>query len=96
MKKLLALLFVAVLALAGCVQKKSDVEGGGNADTSTGEKPTIEILGTAAGENDLNILRDQLTKNGFEVVLNIQPDYGSFSAQKMQVTTMLLYQAGRQ
>ncbi|MCM3390113.1 ABC transporter substrate-binding protein [Ureibacillus chungkukjangi] len=82
MKKLLALLFVAVLALAGCVQKKSDVEGGGNADTSTGEKPTIEILGTAAGENDLNILRDQLTKNGFEVVLNIQPDYGSFSAQK--------------
>lgn len=82
MKKLLTLVFVAVLALAGCVQKKSDVEGGGNTDTSTNAKPTIEILGTSAGENDLNILRDQLTKNGFEVVLNIQPDYGSFSAQK--------------
>lgn len=82
MKKLLALLLVAVLALAGCVQKKSDVEGGGNAETSSGEKPTIEILGQTANENDLNILRDQLTKNGFEVVLNIQPDYGSYSAQK--------------
>lgn len=82
MKKLLALLFVAVLALAGCVQKKSDVEGGGNAETSSGEKPTIEILGQTANENDLNILRDQLSKNGFEVVLNIQPDYGSYSAQK--------------
>ncbi|MFC7688045.1 ABC transporter substrate-binding protein [Ureibacillus sp. GCM10028918] len=82
MKKLLALLLVAVLALAGCVQKKSDVEGGGDAESTSGEKPTIEILGQAANENDLNILRDQLTKNGFEVVLNIQPDYGSFSAQK--------------
>lgn len=82
MKKLLALLFVAVLALAGCVQKKSDVEGGGDAETTSGEKPSIEILGQTANENDLNILRDQLTKNGFEVVLNIQPDYGSFSAQK--------------
>lgn len=81
MKKVFALLLVAVLALAGCVQKKSDVEGGGNAETS-GEKPKIEILGMASGENDLNILRDQLTKNGFDVVLNIQPDYGSFSAQK--------------
>ncbi|MDN4494701.1 ABC transporter substrate-binding protein [Ureibacillus aquaedulcis] len=82
MKKLLALLFVAVLALAGCVQKKSDVAGGGDAESTSGEKPSIEILGQAANENDLNILRDQLTKNGFEVVLNIQPDYGSYSAQK--------------
>lgn len=83
MKRLFALLLVAVLALAGCVQTKKDVEGGGDADTSTsGEKPSVEILGMASNENDLNILRDQLTKNGFDVVLNIQPDYGSFSAQK--------------
>lgn len=83
MKRLFALLLVAVLALAGCVQTKRDVEGGGNTDTSaSGEKPSVEILGMASNENDLNILRDQLTKNGFDVVLNIQPDYGSFSAQK--------------
>lgn len=83
MKRLFALLLVAVLALAGCVQTKKDVEGGGDADTSTsGEKPSVEILGMASNENDINILRDQLTKNGFDVVLNIQPDYGSFSAQK--------------
>src|SRR5699024_9667192 len=30
----------------------------------------------------LNILRDQLTKNGFNVELNIQPDYGSFTTQQ--------------
>jgi len=81
MKKVLALLFVAVLALAGCVQTKTDVKGG-DTNTSSGDKVTIEVLGMAAGEQDLNILRDQLTKNGFDVKLNIQPDYGSFSAQK--------------
>lgn len=81
MKKFIALLFVAVLALAGCVQTKTDVKGG-DTNTSSGEKVTIEVLGMASGEQDLNILRDQLTKNGFDVKLNIQPDYGSFSAQK--------------
>ena len=30
----------------------------------------------------MNIVRDQLIKNGFDVKLNIQPDYGSFTAQK--------------
>ena len=42
----------------------------------------IEILGMSSGEQDLNIVRDQLVKNGFNVKLNIQPDYGSFTAQK--------------
>ena len=36
----------------------------------------------ATSEEDMNIVRDQLVKNGFDVKLNIQPDYGSFSAQK--------------
>ncbi|NOV03734.1 ABC transporter substrate-binding protein [Paenibacillus planticolens] len=42
----------------------------------------IELLGTSANETDLNIVRDQLTKNGFNVKLNIQPDYGTFKAQQ--------------
>jgi len=84
MKKLLVFLFVAVLALAGCVQTKTDVEGSKDSkdsDKSNG-KVAIEVLGMAASEEDMNIVRDQLVKNGFDVKLNIQPDYGSFSAQK--------------
>ncbi|MGE7690503.1 ABC transporter substrate-binding protein [Lysinibacillus sp. NPDC097214] len=80
MKRLLVFLFIAVLALAGCVQTKTEVEG--SKDSKGKDKKTIEVLGMAASEEDMNIVRDQLVKNGFEVKLNIQPDYGSFSAQK--------------
>ncbi|MET4559501.1 peptide/nickel transport system substrate-binding protein [Lysinibacillus parviboronicapiens] len=80
MKKLLLFLVITVLALAGCVQTKTDVEGG--KDSKGDGKSSIELLGMASGEEDMNIVRDQLVKNGFDVKLNIQPDYGSFSAQK--------------
>ncbi|KOS60645.1 hypothetical protein FJQ98_04590 [Lysinibacillus agricola] len=80
MKRLLVFLFIAVLALAGCVQTKTDVEG--SKDSKGKGKKAIEVLGMAASEEDMNIVRDQLVKNGFDVKLNIQPDYGSFSAQK--------------
>ncbi|MBG9454898.1 lipoprotein [Lysinibacillus sphaericus] len=80
MKRLLVFLFIAVLALAGCVQTKTEVEG--SKDSKEKGKKTVEVLGMAASEEDMNIVRDQLVKNGFEVKLNIQPDYGSFSAQK--------------
>ncbi|MGE7945790.1 ABC transporter substrate-binding protein [Lysinibacillus sp. NPDC093688] len=80
MKRLLVFLFIAVLALAGCVQTKTEVEG--SKDSKEKGKKTIEVLGMAASEEDMNIVRDQLVKNGFDVKLNIQPDYGSFSAQK--------------
>ena len=36
----------------------------------------------SSGESDINIVRDQLIKNGFDVKLNMQPDYGSFKAQQ--------------
>ncbi|MBH5318795.1 hypothetical protein I6N90_13390 [Paenibacillus sp. GSMTC-2017] len=42
----------------------------------------IELLGMSANEADLNIVRDQLTKNGFNVKLNVQADYGSYKAQQ--------------
>ncbi|MEH7009698.1 ABC transporter substrate-binding protein [Neobacillus niacini] len=85
-KTLLPLLLAFVLMLAGCVKTKSDVaekpaddsKSGGNAS----EQVEIEVLGMSSGEEDLNIVRDQLVKNGFKVKLNIQPDYGSFKAQQ--------------
>lgn len=90
-KQLLILLAVFILALAGCVSTESDVkEKDSSKDSSeevavqegTSVGTTIEILGMSTNEDDLSILRDQLTKNGFDVKLNIQPDYGSFTSQK--------------
>jgi peptide/nickel transport system substrate-binding protein len=84
-KSLLAILFSFVLILAGCVNTKSDVadKGNDNKDVKTNDTPVaIELLGMSTGEADMNIVRDQLIKNGFDVKLNIQPDYGSFTAQK--------------
>src|SRR5690606_4293429 len=65
--------------LAGCVNTKSDVNDGGK---KNGEAVEIELLGMTSGQDDLNIVRDQLTKAGFKVKLNLQPDYGSFKAQE--------------
>ncbi|WP_299743372.1 ABC transporter substrate-binding protein [uncultured Rossellomorea sp.] len=82
MKKSIFTIFLALIVFAaGCVNTKSDVaEDSKNDGNST--KPTIEILGMSTGETDINILRDQLVKNGFEVKLNLQPDYGSFKSQQ--------------
>lgn len=84
-KSILLLILALVLVVAGCVQTKSDVEEkdtpikDGITDQS---KVEIEILGMSSGESDINIVRDQLIKNGFDVKLNMQPDYGSFKAQQ--------------
>lgn len=82
MKKFFAVAAAATLVLAGCVETKSENEAGGVSESGTAEKPVIEVLGMASNEQDMNIVRDQLLKNGFEVNLNIQPDYGSFTSQK--------------
>lgn len=84
-KSLLAILITMVVTLAGCVNTKSDVadKGNDNKDVKTDDSAVaIELLGMSTGEADMNIVRDQLIKNGFDVKLNIQPDYGSFTAQK--------------
>ncbi|MEA1853566.1 ABC transporter substrate-binding protein [Cytobacillus sp. OWB-43] len=80
-KAVLSFLLIFTLILTGCVNTKSDVENEGSG-SGDGSKPTIEILGMSSSEEDMNIVRDQLTKNGFDVKLNIQPDYGSFKAQQ--------------
>ncbi|WP_211745698.1 ABC transporter substrate-binding protein [Paenibacillus sp. Marseille-Q4541] len=86
-KALLPLLLVLILVISGCnVNTKSDVAG----ENETTENPTttelkpvdIELLAMSSGESDVNIIRDQLIKNGFNVKLNLQPDYGSFKAQE--------------
>ncbi|MGE7835973.1 ABC transporter substrate-binding protein [Viridibacillus arvi] len=81
-KRLVLFLAAVVLVLAGCVNTKSDVKKDESKPSSETKNTSIEILGMSTGEDDLNILRDQLTKNGFNVKLNIQPDYGSFTAQR--------------
>lgn len=85
MKKMyLTFVLIAVLVLSGCLNTKSSVEQEAANDgvTENGAQVEIELLGMASSEDDLNIVRDQLEKNGFNVKLNIQPDYGSFTSQK--------------
>lgn len=86
-KKLLSFLATsAALVLAACsVQTEGDANPDSNTEskvTQATDKTTIEILGTSSNETDMNIVRDQLIKNGFDVKLNTQPDYASFTAQK--------------
>ena len=82
---LVPIVLVVVLVMSGCVKTKSDVEEGtkpGNDGNKDQSKVQVELLGMSSGESDLNIVRDQLVKNGFDVKLNLQPDYGSFKAQQ--------------
>lgn len=88
MKRIIAvlLIFVMVLSITACgVKTKDDVKApvtetpSGSADV----KPVdIQILAMSSAEKDVNIVRDQLSKAGFNVKLNMQPDYGSFVGQK--------------
>src|SRR5699024_4773341 len=83
-KGLLFIIVCLMFTLAGCLNTKSDVKNGNdnNNASGNGEGPTIELLGMASSEDDMNIVRDELVKNGFNVKLNLQPDYGSFQAQE--------------
>ncbi|OIB01217.1 hypothetical protein AK95_27650 [Paenibacillus sp. LC231] len=86
-KSSLLLLFLSlVIVLAGCnVTTKDDAQQNQQepSDTSTDTSAVnIELLGMSSNESDVNIIRDQLTKNGFNVKLNLQADYGSFKAQQ--------------
>ncbi|MBO2946092.1 hypothetical protein JJQ72_19125 [Paenibacillus sp. F411] len=87
-RNILLLLLTFVLILSGCTVQTKDEGQSTPAPDNNAEQPanttapTIEVLGMSANEADLNIIRDQLTKNGFNVKLNIQPDYGSFKSQQ--------------
>lgn len=86
-KRLLSFLTLttSVILLAACNVQTEEQANNDNSDVSTGEtteKTTIELLGSSSNETDMNIIRDQLIKNGFDVTLNTQPDYASFQTQK--------------
>ena len=76
-KKIIAVLLVLtmVLSLAAC--NKRTAGGTGSSGESGGNKETIRLLGYSYYESTMNILRDQLSKAGFEVEINMQPDYAS-------------------
>ncbi|WP_438315676.1 ABC transporter substrate-binding protein [Sporosarcina sp. FA9] len=84
-RSLLVVMLAFVLVLSACVKTKSDVEvtdkdkNDGITDTS---KVEIELLAMSSDEDNINIVRDQLVKNGFDVKINMQPDYGSYKAQQ--------------
>lgn len=87
-KAIFPILLALILVLSGCnVNTKSDVAGDNNqsAENESATNTTsvdIELLAMSSNESDVNIIRDQLTKNGFNIKLNLQPDYGSFKAQE--------------
>ncbi|MDQ0207293.1 ABC transporter substrate-binding protein [Alkalicoccobacillus murimartini] len=89
MKKKAAILAsaLALTVLGACnVTTREDAEGDGDtineATAAPEEAVDIELLSMSSNEQDINILRDQLTKNGFNVKINQQPDYGSFTTQR--------------
>jgi len=83
MKKIVALFLVATMSLgilSGCNVKTKDQA---NQEPAANAQPVdITLLAMSSNEKDVNIMRDQLSKAGFNVKLNLQPDYGSFVGQK--------------
>ena len=79
MKKLFALVLCIALVLtmlAGCGVKTKGTDTG-----TDHEKVPITLLSLSSLETETNVVRDQLTKAGFDVTLSIQPDYGSLFTQ---------------
>lgn len=78
-KRMISLLLCGamVFSLTACGKtKKPGSSGNSGAQQASGV--TLRLLGYSTQESDLNILRDQLNKVGFNVELNMQPDYSSF------------------
>lgn len=83
MKRIMAciLCLVMVLSLVGCdVKTRDDVEGGGSGGEKLDTIP-LTLLGQAANQKDLNVIRDLLTQQGFDVTINMQPDRGAYMSQ---------------
>ncbi|MFD0960748.1 ABC transporter substrate-binding protein [Paenibacillus chungangensis] len=86
-KLLIPLLLILALMLSACeLTTKKDVanntDGDKKEEVTDNSKVDIELLGMQQNEADMNIVRDQLSRNGFNVKLNLQPDYGTFKAQQ--------------
>ena len=77
MKKFTAglLCLAMICSMTACNAGKSNTTN--SATDSNAQKEKIRLLGYSYYESTMNILRDQLTKAGFEVEVNLQPDYSS-------------------
>lgn len=77
MKKFTAglLCLAMICSMTACNARKSNTTN--SATDSNAQKEKIRLLGYSYYESTMNILRDQLTKAGFEVEVNLQPDYSS-------------------
>lgn len=76
-RKALALLLCAAMVMSSTACGRARAEKPGTA-TKTEEAPIpITILTRPNFELEANTLRDQLTKAGFEVTVNVQPDRAS-------------------
>lgn len=74
MKKIVAIMLTFAMTasvLTGCGAK---TKPSNNSQSSE----NVNLLFMSANEKEGNVLRDQLTKAGFNVTLNIQPDYSSY------------------
>lgn len=77
MKKLAIMGMTLALFITGCTPKPAGPQNAGGGE----QKPIdVTILTASARENDANIVRDLLAKNGFNPIMNIQPDFASVSA----------------
>lgn len=83
MKRIIALTMAMVMMLAmfaGCNTKPKDDPKTDDPKQTVETKPEdIRLLAMSSTEKEANVMRDQLTKAGFNVILNIQPDYGSYT-----------------
>ena len=70
-KQILILLFSLLLT----------VSCGSSSKSGTKNKVDIKIISMAVEEKSLNVMRDILSKNGFNPTINMLPDYASFTGQ---------------
>ena len=91
-RRLMALSLAAVMALttACSVQTRDSAQGtqaGGSGQAAAGNTSTaagsadLTLLFMSSNEEAGNVVRDQLSKAGFNVKLNMQPDYSSYKSQ---------------
>ena len=79
MKRRLFGCVLAIALLAGCGSKTRENSAAGGDGKAVAGNETIRILSQSSYQSKAsNVLRDQLTKAGFNVELNTQPDYSSY------------------
>lgn len=72
-------LAIALLTSCGSKTRENSAAGGDGKAVSGNKTETIRILSQSSYQSKAsNVLRDQLTKAGFNVELNTQPDYSSY------------------